>query len=258
MQTSDVHLGATSREPTGRVHEWDCVCPIEVLAAEARANDVDVVLIAGDLFDHARVSEQLVVDTFTHLAKLAADFEVVLLPGNHDVLDPNDERALYRRHRSVVDGSGILFVDSIDGVTLELAGGALALWARAMDDHSPQYVPLASPPVHPGDRWYVVAGHGHFVPESSGPRGESYRSSRITIEHIDATGADYVALGHWHLMTDLSAHGVRTPAWYCGAPLFGHGAGQMLLVDLVPDAGVSVTPIGVLDHAAASCPRPVE
>lgn len=245
LHTSDVHLGPRSFEPTGLLHSHECLCPVEVIESLVDEHRVDVVLIAGDLFDHARVSEQLVTSTFARLGALRA--EVALLPGNHDVFD---DTAVYRRHRGELEASSIHFFDDPEGRSADLVGGALRIWARAMQEHSPHNHPLAAAPAHPGDRWYVAAAHGHFV---ESPVDDAHRSSRISVESIEATGADYVALGHWHVTTDLSARGVQRPAWYPGAPLFGYGAGQMLLIDLVPDRAPSVTPVPVLDHQAGSC-----
>ena len=69
----------------------------------------------------------------------------------------------------------------------------------------------------------------------------------------NGTDADYVALGHWHVNTDLSTRGVTKPAWYSGAPMFGYGAGRMLLVDLVPGEAPLVRSLDVLDHPASRC-----
>ena len=233
LQTSDVHLGPRSREPNGLLHHDECICPIEVLGHLAHEHAVDVVMIVGDLFEHARVSHQLV--------------EIALLPGNHDVYDDTN---VYRRQRDSVDTSGVRFFDDPEGRSHDFAGGALRIWARAMDDHSPKFSPLGAAPAHPGDRWYVAAAHGHFVESTA---DDAHRSSRITPADIDATDADYVALGHWHVTTDLSTRGVTTPAWYSGAPMFGYGAGRMLLVDLVPGEVPLVRPLDVLDHPASRC-----
>jgi len=244
LQTSDVHLGDRSNEPGGRAHAHECTCPVDVMLHLVDEHDVDVLLIVGDLFDHARVSDDLVHRTFERLAE--ADAEVVLLPGNHD---QHDARAVYRRRRDAVDVAGVRFFDDHEGAEIDLLDGALRLWARSMVDHHPGFRPFVGAPQHPGDRWYVAAGHGHFVSTPD----DMHRSSPVRREDIDAIGADYVALGHWHVMTDLATRGVSTPAWYSGAPLFGHGAGRMLLVDLHPDDGVAVTPLDVLAHPASRC-----
>jgi len=245
LQTSDIHLGPRSREPRGLLHQDECICPIDVIAHVVDEHAVDVVLIVGDLFEHARVSHELVSATFDRLSRV--DAEVALLPGNHDVYDATN---VYNRQRDVVDSSGVHFFDDPNGSTVDFADGALRVWARAMTDHVPANTPLATVPPHPGDRWFIAAAHGHFVPSMT---DEMHRSSRFTISDVDATNADYVALGHWHVTTNLADSGVRTPAWYSGAPLFGHGAGNMLLVDFAPDAAPAVRRIDVLDHPASSC-----
>jgi exonuclease SbcD len=249
LQTSDVHLGPRTFEPNGRLHRDECICPIDVVAHLVDEHAVDVVLIVGDLFEHARVSSNLVRETFDRLAGLGV--EVALLPGNHDVYDHD---TVYRRDREHVEASGVHFFDDPAGRAVDLAGGALRIWARAMEEHAPHYLPLADVPPHPGDRWFVAAAHGHFVETHT---HDAHRSSRITPADIHASGADYVALGHWHVTTDLSERGVTTPAWYCGAPLFGYGAGRMLLVDLEPGVGPVVRSVDVLDHAASTCEPPV-
>jgi DNA repair exonuclease SbcCD nuclease subunit len=245
LQTSDVHLGPRSREPNGLLHHDECICPIEVLGHLAHEHRVDVVLIVGDLFEHARVSHQLVTDTFERLSRIEA--EIALLPGNHDVYD---ETNVYRRQRDEVDRAGVRFFDDPQGQSFDFAGGALRVWARAMDDHSPRFAPLGDPPARPDDGWYIAAAHGHFVASVA---DDAHRSSRITPADIDATRADYVALGHWHVTTDLATRGVATPAWYSGAPMFGHGAGRMLLVDLVPGCAPVVQQLDVLDHPLSRC-----
>lgn len=247
LQTSDVHLGPRSREPDGLLHRDECVCPVHVLGHLVDEHDVDVVLIVGDLFEHARVSHALVDEVFAELARIGAD--VVLLPGNHDV---HDDTAVYRRQRATVDESGVHFLDDPHGAWIDVASGALRIWARAMEEHSPRYEPLAGVLAHPRDRWFVAAAHGHFVPTLD---LEKHRSSRFCLADVDATGADYVALGHWHVTTDLTEKGATTPAWYSGAPMFGHGARHVLLVDLVPGDGPSVRAIDVLDHPASRCTR---
>ena len=245
LQTSDVHLGPRAREPNGLLHHDECVCPIDVVRAAAEEHDVDVILIVGDLFEHARVSRELVTETFGRLGRMPV--EVALVPGNHDVYD---ESTVYRRQRDDLEASGVRFFDDPAGQAFDFADDRLRIWARAMQDHSPRFTPLTDVPPHPGDRWYIAAAHGHFVASST---NDQHRSSRISTHDLEQSSADYVALGHWHVTTDLASRGVSKPAWYSGAPMFGHGAGRMLLVDLVPGSAPRVTPFDVLDHAASSC-----
>lgn len=247
LHTSDVHLGPETRDPSGRTHAADCICPVEVMAGLCAEHGVDVLLIAGDLFDHPRITDDLVNRTFELLAAVVATgTDVALMNGNHDRYGDNDP---FRRHRSALDAAGVRFFDDPDGTSHDLAGGALRMWARHMDDHHPRWLPLADPPPRPADSWYVVGAHGHLTVAAE----LGQRSSPILTDHIDATEADYVALGHWHVTTDVGARGATVPAWYSGATLFGHGAGNVLIVDLVPGEAVSVQPVSVLDHHRIVC-----
>lgn len=248
LHTSDVHLGDRAQEPGGLLHGDECLCPVDVMAHLVDEHQIDVLLIAGDLFDHGRVSDAFVTDVFKRLTQIRAD--VVLLPGNHD---QHDDRAIYRRHRSVIDASGVFFFDAIGGAAHDVANGALRIWARSMHDHSPEFSPLCGVPAHPGDRWFIAAAHGHFVLDEN---DDAHRSSRILLGDVECVDADYIALGHWHVTTDLAERGATRPAWYCGAPMFGWGAKHMLLVDFAPDEPTRVTPIDVLNHPASSCPAP--
>ncbi len=232
LHTSDVHLGGGFPAPADGDHLDDCLCPLAAIEAAAAEHRPDAVLVVGDLFDHQRVDEALVATVLDRLDRL--DPVCVLLNGNHDLHDP---RSLYRERAE--GRSGLVFLDQLDGSTAQLFDGALTVWGRAMDDHHRGFRPLDGVPERPtGDGWWVVLGHGHYEPGQA-----EFRSSPLTPTDIAATGADYVALGHWHVRTDVSTDGVT--AWYSGAP-HGFGASGMLnLVDLEPGTGARVRPAPV-------------
>ena len=87
LHTSDVHIGHV-RGPHGDHHDV-CQCPAHALAHAVAAYEAHVLLIAGDLFDHARLQRADVAHTLELLG--AVDASVVIIPGNHDV---HDERSL--------------------------------------------------------------------------------------------------------------------------------------------------------------------
>lgn len=242
LHTSDVHLGSHGYHGAA-THHKHCVCPLLAIDRLARQHEVDGVLVVGDLFDHARVDETLVqraldtLDTFPGFT--------VLIVGNHDV---HDDTSLYRRHRNVLDASTTVFFDTLEGSTEQLLDGELVVWAKAMDEHSARYRPLHGVIERPSpDAWFLVLGHGLHI--GNDPTQGAGRSSLITAEDIAATAADYVALGHHHVLTDVSADGV--PAFYSGAPT-GYPGGQALLVELCPHTGVRTTAVAV--EALDCCP----
>ncbi|MGD9749940.1 MAG: exonuclease SbcCD subunit D [Acidimicrobiia bacterium] len=247
LHTSDVHLGSHGYHGAA-THHKHCICPLLAVGQLAEQHAVDGVLVVGDLFDHTRVDEKLVLRAFDALEAMVG-FSV-LIAGNHDV---HDENSLYHteRHGEALGQRDIVFFDELEGRVQHVADGQVKIWARAMDEHSSKYRPLhgvAERGEHDG--WFLVLGHGLHIGDDS-PDAVS-RSSLITASDIAATGADYVALGHHHVLTDVSAGGV--PAFYCGAPS-GYPGGQVLLVELCPESGVSATPLPVT--VADSCPHEV-
>jgi len=70
---------------TSDIHIWDSERSVRVLESVVRvANEdgVDITLIAGDLFDSARVGEVAVKATLEELGHLSGPAGVI--PGNHD------------------------------------------------------------------------------------------------------------------------------------------------------------------------------
>ncbi len=236
LHTSDVHVAGNYHTPKVGEHGQPCLCPVLAVLGAVAEHRPDLVIVAGDLFDHARVKEEHVAATLALFAALP--MPTVLINGNHDV---HDATSPYGRFQDVVRSSGVLFLAEHDGDGVTLFDGALHLWGKAMPEHSPAYRPLHGVPSRPAEGWYVVAAHGHYTGDEI-PSAIS-RSSPITNEDIVATKADYIALGHWHVPTDVS-HGDVT-AWYCGSPLDIGRNGFVNIVDLDPDSGVTVasTPV---------------
>src|SRR4051794_13977939 len=81
LHTADWHVGKTLKGRS-RLDEQERV--LREIVGIARAHEVDVVLVAGDLYDTAAppaAAQQLVVRT---LLGLARDAHVVAIAGNHD------------------------------------------------------------------------------------------------------------------------------------------------------------------------------
>ncbi len=229
LHTSDVHIGGGFHTPSTGDHLDHCLCPLIAIEQLVVSEEVDVMLVVGDLFDHQRVSDELVAEVLGRLGRLGVP--CVVIAGNHDV---HDERSVYES--LTLERSGVVFLDDHAGTTVDLLDGALNIWGKAMPVHDRDFRPLRDVPDRPDDNaWWVVLGHGHLEEGGDDPFG---RSSPLTALDIEATKADYVALGHWHVRTDASTASV--PAWYSGAPYGVAASEQMNLIDLHPDDGVSV------------------
>src|SRR5262249_35414530 len=137
----------------------------------------------------------------------AAGMPVVLLPGNHDPAIPE---GIYGRLAAVpnLHVLGITHEHSIVFPHLDLE-----VWGRAHRDYR-NMIPFETvrPPC---TRWQIALAHGHYQPVAERvvfPQP----SWLISDEEIAATGADYVALGHWNRAAKVGNGGVL--AYYSGSP----------------------------------------
>ncbi len=221
VHSSDVHVD----EPI--LPGDDGLAGLRRVLATAASLDADLVLLAGDTFDNARVSAPVLRRARDLFA--AAGRRVVLLPGNHD---PLLENHLFQRaglvdiaHLRVLGLAGddsVLFED----LDLEIVG----LAHRGYSDFRP--LPLARPR---GARWQVIMAHGHYVPPGEAV-AQAHRAWRFDDAALAAAGGDYIALGHWDRPLRVGTGGVA--AYYSGAPDL---AGTLNMIHLDPAHGVTVT-----------------
>jgi DNA repair exonuclease SbcCD nuclease subunit len=233
LHTADIHLDnppvAADQPPkVHRAFEAIVDCALDV--------NVDLVLIAGDLFDHNRVGEETVVFAQDQLRRLHCP--AVILPGNHDCLQAG---GIYSRHDFNAACDNVEVISDPDGQTITFPELDLRIWGRAMEVHEPGFQPLARLPVRAArpTHWHVAMAHGFFYEDFETPE----RSSPILASEIRETGWDYVALGHKHVMADHSQDAVT--AWYPGTPMPDWPSappGHVLVVEFCPDRGVAVRP----------------
>jgi len=218
LHTSDVHLGTDERKVEERA--------FAAAVALAQSERVDAMLIVGDLFDHARVSADTLAWTAEQLGSLSCP--VVLLPGNHDVLD---ELSIYHRFDGDTRSANTLFIGDPAGELIAIPDTDVVVWARAMPQHEPAYRPFVGLPPPPPNKWAIAAGHGLVMED-----GPADRSSPIFESDLAAIAWDYVALGHVHAYREVRDH--PTPVRYPGATATSReGRAGVLLVDFVPGAG---------------------
>jgi DNA repair exonuclease SbcCD nuclease subunit len=235
VHSSDLHV---DHDYTARLHGGDGTAGLACVLNAARGVGADVVLLAGDTFESHRVPQ----DVLDRAASVIADsrLSVVLLPGNHDPAIPE---AIYRRGLlAAVSNLHVLGITHEEAVDFPDLG--LEVWGRAHRDYG-DMVPLAT--IRPRrTRWQIALAHGHYDPAAD--RSVFPRASwLINDEEIAATGADYVALGHWNRAVKVGNGGVA--AYYSGSPEY---AGTINVVRLASAGEVVVTQL------ALDIPREVE
>ena len=242
LHTADWHIG----KKLGRIDRRDEVeKALDELVGIADSNDVDAVLVAGDLFDRGTPpldSLRLVLDALTRLA--AGGRKVVAIPGNHDspelfkvlapLLDKLDITLVHKPLRP--DEGGIVTVPSRDGsMSARVACVPFIHEAFVIDvmEAPEQGYKSYADRIRAITRFYAdwMVEHpdpkavdllmGHFMVHGAVPGG-SERELHIGeayMANADAIPPDlkYAALGHIHLAQD--APGSATPARFCGSLL---------------------------------------
>lgn len=204
VHTSDVHV---DNEYAARTNGGDGARPLALVLNAAREVAADVVLLCGDTFD----CHNIPVDLARRAGELVreAGMPVVLLPGNHD---PAIEEAIWEPGGLTGVGNlHILGVTHDEGVVFDHLD--LEIWGRPHRDYG-DMIPLEFTRAR-RTRWQIAMAHGHYDPvpdRSRRPRA----SWLIGDDEIHATGADYLALGHWNRAIKVGAGSV--PAYYSGSP----------------------------------------
>jgi exonuclease SbcD len=263
LHTADWHVGK-------RLGRFDRIAETERVLQEvvevADAAEVDLVVVAGDLFDRALTAYAnlgLVLDTLVRLGSTGA--RVVAVPGNHDsaelfeVLAPHLSRAgvtLAARALPPRDG-GVVRVPARDGESgAQVACLPFLHEAHVVDfmadteEWHKSYAERMRALCHHYATWMHAHGDahtievlvGHFMVHGAVPSGserqlhigEAYMAREDAIPNVG-----YAALGHIHRMQP--APGTDVPAYYSGSLLqldFGE-SGQdksVLVSEVTPHA----------------------
>ncbi len=272
LHTSDWHVGKVLK---GRDRHDEHAAVLRSIAATARDEDVDVVLVAGDLFETAAPAAKaqgLVMRTLLALREDAR--QVVVIAGNHD-----NQALLDAVYRPVLGQLGLHVLGTPKRPD---SGGLMTLRTRAGEMINVAALPFLS------HRYAVraaevmlheTAEHAHdyarhvadivalltagFTPEAvnvvmahatllGGRRGGGERDVQTTLDYelsasmFPAT-AHYAALGHLHRQQEIPG---PCPIFYSGSPLavdFGEEANESvaLVVTATPGIRADVRPAPV-------------
>ena len=196
------------------------------LAALAVEEQVDLVLLSGDLFDGERVYPETVQAMTQALASIPCP--VFIAPGNHDHCRPGSPylTAEWPEHVHIFTRSTMEHVE-LPGLNCTVHGCAFTEAHREND-------PLAGFTTPDDGRLHLICIHGEV--------GKEGRYGPIDPRSLALSGADYVALGHVHACSGLQWEG-STPWAYPGCP---EGRG-------FDEAGPKGALILTLDKGSADC-----
>ncbi|MBI2778062.1 MAG: DNA repair exonuclease [Chloroflexi bacterium] len=236
LHTADVHLGARHADlgDQAAAQRERQFAAFRATIDLALAEPVDLVLVAGDLFDSNVQPRRSVERVAAELRRLVeARIRCVVIPGTHDVYD---RASIYRSYDLAAlagaVGSDLLTVLTPERPAVHLEALDTAVHGTVFATKRAPHSPLRDVDVKadPKATWHLGLVHGSVAIPGQTDGDEVV----VTTEEIGASGLDYLALGHWH-STSKGKAGPTTWA-YSGAPepvaLDQDRAGKVLLVTL--------------------------
>ncbi|HUP23571.1 MAG TPA: DNA repair exonuclease [Thermoanaerobaculia bacterium] len=221
LHTADWQLGLRAAQVGERAAEGraERLRALERTVALAHRLEVDLVLAAGDLFDHHEVSESLLREALGLLERLAP-IRVALLPGNHD---PLVEGGVWSRRAWRDVGSHIAVLDRAEEI--EILPG-VALYPCPLRQKRSVQDPTAWIPVRRKDDRRLRLGVAHGALDSL----QVESNFPIARDRAELCGLDYLALGDWHgvLIQDRSCY----PGTFEQSAFDERLPGYVLLVEL--------------------------
>jgi exonuclease SbcD len=240
LHTSDWHVGRTVR---GRSREDEHRAVFAEMAALARDEGVDLVLVAGDVFDHQSPSasaEDVVYEALLRFAEAGA--QVVMIAGNHDHPDRLEAVRPLLKLANIHAGARLRRPED---------GGCVDVAVRSSETARVALLPWPSKSRIVTAADLMLKDQGQQQGQYADRCGEILQvlsssfardTVNLVVAHLAMTGsqagggerpseviedywvprdklnvnAQYVALGHYHRAQDL---GTLYPAWYCGSPL---------------------------------------
>jgi DNA repair protein SbcD/Mre11 len=229
---ADLHLGYRAYHRLGpggtNARERDVAQAFRAALDEVIALEVDLVVVAGDVFHTVRPSNAAIADAFRQFARLRAALPgtpVVVIAGNHDSPRAVETGSILRLLAEipgvhVADESVCTFrLPELDAAVVCLPHNALVRGGgtEGAADGGGAADAGADCPVPEPDGMAavnVLVAHGTVV--GGGAEGKlgwltEYGGGRLAYDAIAPHRWEYVALGHYHLATELAPN-----MWYAG------------------------------------------
>lgn len=220
---------------------------IERLAQQALARHVDVVVVAGDVFDSQTISDRTLRRAFNALAGFAGPW--VLLPGNHDAALSESVWTRARRLNCIPANVHVLDTPQpllLDALRLCILPAPLTQ-RQTYHDLTDWFDQATSP------QDYVRLGLAHGSAVGMLEHLDSHNP--IHQDRVQRARLDYLALGDWH-----GTLKVNERCYYSGTPepdrFRDNDSGQALLVELgAPGAAPQVQVLATARHRWFSLDR---
>jgi exonuclease SbcD len=228
IHTADIHLGVklSGLGKAGDKVRAAAKQSLSDMITAAVDEKVDAFLIAGDLFESNSVSYSLMKFALSEIERLG-DIPCLILPGTHDCLEPG---SIYLTLEDSDRPDNLYIFDDPDNPVIEIEKLNVKFYGAPNVSARSRSNPIKAVRPDDSDLKHVLLAHGSYMI----PGKTQDDDHPFSLDDIDNSGFDYIALGHWHSYFELPTK--NTKAAYCGAPetiAFDQtGAGHYAIVTL--------------------------
>jgi len=237
VHTADLHLGMPfkSLEKKSKLHRSDCQNTFSKIIDLCIKEKVNALLVAGDLFDLPGPSKSLVHSVIRGFKRLETEnIKIFIVSGNHD---RHQHGSVWQEYNFP---ENVIIFDSPELEAKRIEG--LTVYGTAYTDDSTQ--PLKAFSADEENDVIVGLLHGSITNINWKDEDEAeYRP--ITIEQINNSGCDYIALGHFHNKLKLNT---KVPCYYSGTPEglnFKNSGNRYVLLISGSKSKLNVKPIAI-------------
>ncbi|MCI5602183.1 MAG: AAA family ATPase [Lachnospiraceae bacterium] len=200
LHTGDVHLGYDCEKD-------DIEKSFARIISICEDENVDVMLIAGDLFDNAGPDDELVdwvIDRFMQINRTM----IMISPGNHDYYIRG---GCYDRINTACENV-FIFDGEMDYYEINIGNAVARIYGAGFTDSICMNSLMKQRNIIDDDAINLGVFHGTVEGQQS-----KNPYNPISLKQIEDNEFDYLALGHIHKQTEVLHRGYSTYA-YCGCP----------------------------------------
>jgi DNA repair exonuclease SbcCD nuclease subunit len=243
IHTADNHLGAQfkSLKELGSSQRKNLLLTFQNIIDYTLQAQASLLIIAGDLFDSNYPSLKIINFVKNEFLKLAEkNIEVCLLPGTHDCLSSD---SIYLKEETFQNLKNLKIFNDPQKTSFFFPLLDLTVHARPLTSNKSTDSPIKGLKPNPKSKFNVALAHGSIQVEGKSAPDDW----PITLKEIENLNMDYLALGHFHSLSEFFS---KIPAFYCGAPepLGFNQTKPGYLIELTFDENLKINPVKIGKH----------
>lgn len=204
LHTADIHIGARDAflGTAAEGRRFETLLTFERIIDLAKEKGVQILAIAGDLFDSNNVEAAFIDGVFNKIST-TPEIKVIFAAGNHDPLNADSPFITHTLPQNLFVLKGNDDVITFEDIKTKVYGRSFeSVYLKGEEEFT----------IAPDKNYInIMVQHG----ELRADLGSDYNS--ITPKFVKKSGMDYIALGHVHAHTPIGKI-ENTSFAYCGCP----------------------------------------